>query len=687
MLEEALALARRGYLVLPVARGDKRPLSDRGVSDATDDAATIEKWYQQWPDMNIGVAGSDQLVMIDIDGAIGEQSLFDLCPPAKMPITPTVRTPNDGKHHYFNAAGQTFRNTVGVRPGIDVRSARSYCVAPPSSLGEGREYLWEIDPDEAELAPIPEWLATVLVGSKCDAIAISSPGKLAPGAVIPEGERDSRLTQIAGGLRRNGASVQAIIDHLTEVNITRCHPPLDEEQVMKIAGSVGAYPVGPFNMSDVGNAERFTYEHGERLRYVAKWHRWISWTGVRWELDDVDSVTQHGIQVVRNIYSEAARCADAMHRSALGKWASQSENAFRISSMIRLAQSFLPVMPEELDRDKWLLGVRNGVVDLQAGELGELRRSDYITKCADVTYNPEAEPKLWLTFVGRIFDWNDKVIEFIQRAVGYSATGSNAEQVVFILHGTGSNGKSTFLEVIREILGDHAKSIRPDSLMANKQQGVSNDIAALQGVRFATAVETESGNRLHESLIKSLSGGDHVSARFLYSEFFDFEPVLKAWIACNHKPRIIGQDQGIWRRIMFVPFDVSITAEERDKDLKEKLLEEREGILNWIIEGARMWQERGLDPPEKVRKATSDYKSEMDVLRDFIDGYLVERPGARTQSSVLYKAYGVFCENEGAKRNTQKWLSLAMEERGYRKERTRNGVMWLDIEVSTDVKT
>lgn len=206
----------------------------------------------------------------------------------------------------------------------------------------------------------------------------------------------------------------------------------------------------------------------------------------------------------------------------------------------------------------------------------------------------------------------------MQKAVGYSLTGSTEEQCLFILHGTGANGKSTFLNTISTMLGDYARQTPTDALLVKRGDGLSNDVARLHGARLVSAVEVEGGRRLAEAQVKQLTGGDLIAARFLYQEFFEFRPAFKLFLGVNHTPVIQGTDHGIWRRIHLVPFTVTIAKEDQDKRLGEKLRAERSGILRWAVEGGLAWQAEGLEPPLVVSMATEEYRAEMAILARFL---------------------------------------------------------------------
>jgi putative DNA primase/helicase len=294
-----------------------------------------------------------------------------------------------------------------------------------------------------------------------------------------------------------------------------------------------------------------------------------------------------------------------------------------------------------------------------------------LTKLAPVTYDPNADCPKWKAFLQRIFNDNERLIRFVQRAVGYSLTGSTREQCLLFLHGTGANGKSTFLEVIRALLGDYAVTAEFSTFVADRKSSVRNDIARLHSARLVTAIEVGEGKRFAEELIKTLTGGDTVAARFLYREFFEFRPRFKVWLAANYKPEIRGSDYAIWRRIRLIPFTVTIPPEEQIPDLAEQLKEELSGILNWALEGLRDWLANGLQPPPEVTEATEAYRAEMDIVGLFVQDACVADPKAVTPSKTLYEAFREWCAENGHELLTPKQFGRRLSAKGFTCGRAR----------------
>jgi len=252
-------------------------------------------------------------------------------------------------------------------------------------------------------------------------------------------------------------------------------------------------------------------------------------------------------QTARAMYNSIADIGDTGDREKFARHAIKSEYASRIGAMVSLATTEvgIPVRPEDLDKDRFLLNCRNGTVDLRTGKLFPARREDLITRLAPVDYNPEAECPEFDKFITRIMGEDQALVEYIERCLGYALTGDASEHVMFVLFGSGANGKTTLLEAVRHVLGDYAGQLPIKTLMVKRWESIPNDIAQLKGLRFVTSSEVEAGERLAEAQTKQLTGGGTLMGRKLYHEYFEFEPTHKIFMDCNHKPTIQGTDEGI----------------------------------------------------------------------------------------------------------------------------------------------
>lgn len=422
--------------------------------------------------------------------------------------------------------------------------------------------------------------------------------------------------------------------------------------------------------TEFGNAERFVDQYGSKFRYCSEWGKWLYWNGKQMCIDTTGEVQRAVKKTIRSIYTEAAACKDFEMQKNLAKHAIKSEKNSQVKAVIELAKSeeTIAVSSDELDRDLWLFNVWNGTIDLRSGRLMPHSINNLITKISPVEFDETAQCPRWIEFLNQIFNNDQELIEYIQKAVGYSMTGDTREQCLFFFYGHGSNGKSTFVETIQALMGNYAKQVSNETLMVKKNEGVPNDIAMLKGSRMVATSETDEGKRLNESLIKQLTGGDMVSARFLHQEWFEFKPTFKIWILGNHKPNIRGDDNGIWRRIRLIPFNVIIPDELQDKALPEKLLAELPGILNWGIEGCLKWQKEGLKVPSIVAKATAEYRRDMDILGDFFEEVCVFRDDLIVAHADLYAEYREYVKSTGGYELSSKAFAMKLKERGFQKD-------------------
>ncbi|HDU1265767.1 TPA: DNA primase, partial [Listeria monocytogenes] len=318
------------------------------------------------------------------------------------------------------------------------------------------------------------------------------------------------------------------------------------------------------------------------------------------------------------------------------------------TNMLKEAEHLMPVLPEQFDVNKHFFNTQNGYIDLKSGRLNEHDRSKMFTKISHIEYTDKIDAPLWNSFLLDIFDHDKELIDYVQKAVGYSLTGSTSEQVMFILFGNGRNGKSVFLDIINDVFGSYSTNIQPQTIMVKQQSsGANSDIARLHAARFVTTTEPNEGVRLDEGLIKQLTGGDKVTARHLYKDEFEFTPEFKIWMATNHKPIIRGRDDGIWRRLHLIPFTVKIPNHKVDKNLKYKLKGELTGILNWAVEGCLKWQREGLKLPTAVERASNEYKSEMDVITAFIEDCCETDLESKIKSKTLYDTYREWAKDNG----------------------------------------
>lgn len=445
---------------------------------------------------------------------------------------------------------------------------------------------------------------------------------------------------------------------------------------------LGDLPREPRHLTGMGNAERLVDQHSLDIRYAHASQRWILWDGQRFREDETDGIMRLAKETVASIYAEAAEEQDTDRRKAIAAWAARSESEGHLREMVSLAECELPIRVEQLDANPWYLTVGNGTVNLRTGELYPHSRLDFTTKLAPVPYDKEAGCPTWLGFLDRIFAGDAELIAFLQRAIGYSLTGESNEQVLFFLYGTGSNGKSTLIEALRALVGEYGQQAPMSTFLERRGEGPSNDIARLRGKRFVSSIEAGEGHRLNESLVKQVTGGDTITARFLHREFFEFRPQFKLWLAANHKPVIRGTDHAIWRRIRLIPFTITIPEDERDPELPTKLRKELPGILRWAVDGCLLWQRVGLGAPPAVREATDAYRCEMDVLAGFLDDRCELGQALTVEAGALYQAYCAWCEANGERPASQRAFGLRLKDRTFQQARTGQARRWTGLRLT-----
>jgi len=437
-----------------------------------------------------------------------------------------------------------------------------------------------------------------------------------------------------------------------------CHAGCKTEEVLKTVGLTmsdlftdsarSSSIIINSGRTDAANARRFVHRFGDDFCWVGEWDRWIIWTGSHWKLDEELRIETLAKEATNQLWIDAAKATWELTNDQhdlvkkIHGFASKSNSARGIRDAVSLARSEhgVPASINQLDPHDWLLNVRNGVVDLRNGDFMEHDRKFMLTKISPVKFDIIAKCPQWMKFLKRIFNKDQELISYVQRLVGYCLTGDSTEHVLPFLYGVGSNGKSTFVEVLMDLLGpDYSMKASRDLVMMKKGQSHPTDLADLYGRRFIVCSEAEDGRRLAESLVKDLTGGDRIRARRMRENFWEFKPTHHLRLVGNHKPVINGTDHGIWRRVKLIPFEIVIPPEERDPKLREKLQRELPGILNWAIDDCQKWREEGLQEPERITQATQSYAKEMDEVGRFIDDYCERGEEFQASATLLYEKF------------------------------------------------
>jgi putative DNA primase/helicase len=517
----------------------------------------------------------------------------------------------------------------------------------------------------------------------CDGIGIGDilrkvfklAGKRYPGTIWPENDDIFEGVEFLDG--DTLVPLELEVD-ISGVAVSESSQPVAESAEAIVASKDPGYN---FRFTDTGNAERLVRKFGGYIRYVRDAGEWRFWSGKAWLKDKTGKVDRSAKKVAEEIFKESQGLEDE-ERDAMWAWGVKTESRERRNAMVDLASKERAVVTliENYDQDPWLFNLQNGIINLKTGELQPHDPAKMMTKISPVAFDPAAKCPLWQKFLARVQDDDQQMMDFLSRAVGYTLTGDTAIQAMFFLHGDGCNGKGVLTSVIRHLMGSYAENASFDTFVTRKNDSrIRNDLAALAGARYVTASESQDGHHLDEALIKSLTGGDPITARFLHKEFFTFDPAFKLWMSSNYKPAIRGLDWGIWRRVKMIPFEVIIPDEERDETLTEKLKAELPGILNWALKGLADYLKFGMMYPDKVNAATQQYRESQDIVGQFLAAKCLVTPVASIRVSALYDLYKFWAE--GAKEYIVKESQFkdAMKKRGFEVKHKNDGSHFLGV--------
>jgi len=381
--------------------------------------------------------------------------------------------------------------------------------------------------------------------------------------------------------------------------------------------------------------------------------------------------------IARNITTDALAIDDDQQRRAALSLTRRGESAAGVAGALTLAgtEDGIALTSEDLDADPCLLNCHNGTLDLRTGELRAHDPADLITKMAGAAYDPAAEGPAFSEFLARVQP-GPEMRDYLARLIGHALEGRVLEHILPIFHGDGANGKGTFTGAILAALGDYADAADPDLLNARTFDAHPTGVADLFGLRLAVLHESDYGRRLAEGTVKRLTGGDRLKARRMREDFWHFEPSHTFVMLTNHKPVITGQDEGIWRRVRLVPWDVVIPPEERDDRLAEALRLESGYVLAWLIRGYQDWRARGFADPDQVTSATAAYRASSDDLGRFLEQQTIAGPNFYVRSSELFAAWVKWCTTEGAESGTNKAFTERLQNRGFDTRRNRVGMIW-----------
>lgn len=680
-LEKALQCASRGWLVFPSY--GRKPLVKWSMASSKD-VDVITAWWTQWPeaDVCIKTGAESNLVVVDWDSYKIESSLKQNPLGDRLPPTYTVRTERGGMHYYYTHPGYPVSNSAGtLAQYVDVRGDGGMvvvyndvvCDTPPVRIPDSLCVKREVQTESVLPAEIVVWEGE---GDGTDIGVDALERAFTLISECPPGQRNPTLFQeaadifklVAGG---ELAEESAMVALNTAGKICGLDPQEVHNTIMSARKRGFEEPYTPSRLSRIRNEDSSTHptddtyadaewgsvtDTANALRLADRFefdlrhspsYGWLRYAGGR--LVPVGGMPyDEGSNLSAIIRKEAVKAPTAEERMALEKWATQSAATMRIKMALEQASDFpgIRFYPSELDADPLELNTPSGVYSLVDGtqRIGSAR--DLITRITRTHPRPGAP--VWDAFLKDVLPSTD-MRNFIQRAVGYSITGLTREEVFFILYGEGQNGKSKFLEAIARSLGNYAHTFESKLIVATQHADHSTTTASLAGVRFAYTNEIDQGAHLDEGKVKSLTGGDAITARFMRRDEFTFRPSHKLWMATNHLPVIKGTDKGMWRRVLVLPFGVNISDERRDNLLSDKLSKESEGILAWCIDGATDYFKMGLCPPVEVLTATAAYKQSEDTVTQFLADIVIFREGGTVFFTDLYARFQAWCLDNGTK--------------------------------------
>ncbi len=486
----------------------------------------------------------------------------------------------------------------------------------------------------------------------------------------------------------------AVFTQVEPVAVAEAEAVQDDDQQPEAVKVMPRTAIFENELNDSANAERFVQMNGHNLRFVPELGGFIHFDGTHWTQDDLTPMI-----LAQTVGKEIQEIGQALIKLACKKeelsWAytvlrhgSSSLNRAGIQNMLELAKPMMTARLHELNANPMLLGTANGVIDLKTGRLLAPRRAFMMTHHSPVAYDPTATSPRWEQFISEITCGDSEYATYLQRCVGYWITGRTDEQLLFFLHGGGCNGKSTFMSVIQQLLGEFSRQISSNVLLFNRNgsNGPNPSLTKLVDARLVVANELPEGSRMDENLVKAMTGDDVIVARAPYAKKeMEFRPTFSLVMVGNHKPEIRDTSNGMWRRMLMLPFNASFTKAQLDPMLMEKLQAEMPGILNWAIKGCQMWQEQRLkaSTPARLKADVESYRAESDLVGCFLEECTHAREGARVPMSEVYAAYGRWAQQNGEWVMKQLALKKKLTEKGFVTTRHNNKVSLVGL-VLTD---
>lgn len=685
-------------------KGEKRPIT----SDWQKRPVSLADFNSENHNLGLLLGADSGFVDVDCDSAEAVHLAKQLLP---IPYMHFQRSSSSG-HYIYRCpdAGKTVqRSYFGTL--VELRSTGGQTMIPPSVHPDGDKLQWSILPRNSGAIGYVELLKLVnLIAAGCLVAREYS-----------EGSRHFISLGFAGILRKAGfdqdtcetliqsisswanddedrtpnvtSTYQQDINSVSGYRLLESH--LDRSVLDKICRWLDVTPEAKvldgelLDQSDTGQvpqaitsdtiseavlSENFTRQIEGKHCFVPQDRHWRYWYETRWMPDNRNVL---GASFMGFLKAQKAKTNDHRTAEALQKF----ETSYKAESVAKLSQAQCAIDSDQFDKRDNLLNCPNGVLDLSNGILKLHNPLDYLTKQTTTAYDPEANASRFKQFVLEICDGDEELAAYLQRVAGYALEGGNPEQVMFILHGNGANGKSTFVEVCSEVLGSYAKTAPSSVLIEARSGGIGDDLVFLKGARWINASETGQGSYLAENKLKQITGGDTTAGRALYAAYQEFQISGVVLFSTNHLPKVRGRDEGIWRRLNVIEFKRTFSSDERDPYLKDALRAERSGVLNWMLEGHRQYKTGGLQPPECVRQASKRYRNDMDVVSAFLEECCQFDAEGRAYQTTLKGTFERFCHENGRSETSWSDLKTELEARGSTMKKSGGARFWSGIKL------
>jgi putative DNA primase/helicase len=691
----------------------KHPLTQHGFKAATTDLNMINGWLKSWPNANwaLRTGSASGILVCDIDPRHDGFQSFAQLQQARGPMPDTLRskTGGGGRHLFYAIPpGLVIPKVRGWLPGVDIQAEGSYVVLPESRHKSGTHYRWINWEEQPTLLP-PDIISMIM--SKPASSGGGMTGDLGSTSDIlmgvPEGERDDVLFRFACRLRRQvGDDGRRIVELAVLEAAARCSPPFPPEQALRKVAQAWAQdhddsvvdwqmgvgkPRDYHPLTDLGNAHRFYDAFGSDMLYVEGWG-WLVWTEIGWQ-HDAQGIAPGLTHQLSNLILDEAReleqqGTDIKIITHYTNWAKRSQSAATMHNALAVAKDIQQMRRtvDHFDAKDHEIVCRNRIVDLRTGEVRSIGKDDLVTKNTNVEYDPTFRLDEWDRFIWETCNGDLETIAYLQRAAGYTATGSNQEEKLFLISGPPASGKSTFLDGLETALGSYATTTSPDTFMWSRTgQPPTVELARMAGVRMVAMSEIKEGSGFNENLIKAVTGGERITGKRLYEMPFTYLPRFALWIGTNHDPA--AYDDALWRRIAKIPFPNALPPERRDPRLKILLRDPEKGgkaVLAWLVAGAVAWYQYGLMQPLSVTTATYEYHQEQDQPQSFINDCVRWVDGINTPRQAAFSAYRIWCEHVGIPARNRVAFARMMRERGFKTIMNDSGQeSYIGISVST----